>query len=333
VDGGPWSFVSYPPTLNWLFRSHVDRYLNLAAGSHTITFGVSDPSVGTAKGQVTLDDIQLTYAPGAVPGVTGPATSYPAAYADLSGGAGTAPCRPACAAPQVVTAPAGGGTSFTVDAARDGYYDLGLRAAGGFRLTVDGTGLGSVPASTRVYLHAGINPVEYVAHSRATIGSLTVTPDSAADSSDATTYGAAAAQNVLAGTAVVQTNPYAYGGSDVGYIGNGAGNTLTFTGVQAPRSGTYRIMVSYADDDRAGTGNYNTNLIDRAFTVSTPAGTNETVSARNTYSWDQFDTVEVTVALNAGANTITFGDPAYYAPNIDKITVAPAVLSVREGSR
>ena len=25
VDGGRWSFVSYPPTLNWLFRSHVDR--------------------------------------------------------------------------------------------------------------------------------------------------------------------------------------------------------------------------------------------------------------------------------------------------------------------
>ncbi len=67
VDGGPWSFVSYPPTLNWLFRSHVDMYLNLTAGSHTITFGVSDPSIGTAKGQVTLDDIQLTYARSAVP--------------------------------------------------------------------------------------------------------------------------------------------------------------------------------------------------------------------------------------------------------------------------
>jgi hypothetical protein len=34
----------------------------------------------------------------------------------------------------------------------------------------------------------------------------------------------------------------------------------------------------------------------------------------------------VTVQLNAGANTITFGNPSSYAPNIDKITVAPAVL-------
>jgi hypothetical protein len=328
VDGGPWSFVSYPPTLNWLFRSHVDMYLNLAAGSHTITFGVSDPSIGTAKGQVTLDDIQLSYAPSAVPGVTGPATSYPAAYAELAGGAKPAPCPAACAAPQVVSAPAGGSIGFTVDAAHDGYYDLGLSSAGAFRLTVDGTGLGSVPVTTRVYLHAGINPVQYTwpGPGQATVGALSVTPGAAADSAGATTYAAASAQNVLAGTAAVQSNQYAYGGSDVGYIGNGSANTLTFTGIQAPRSGTYRVMVGYADDDRQGTGNYNTNLIDRAFTVSTSAGTNETVYARNTYSWDQFDTVEVTVQLNAGSNSITFGNPSYYAPNIDKITVAPAVL-------
>jgi hypothetical protein len=326
VDGGPWSFVSYPPTLNWLFRSHVDMYLNLAAGSHTITFGVSDPSIGTAQGQVTLDDIQLTYAPSAVPGVTGPATSYPAAYAGLSGGATTVPCASSCAAPQVVTAPAGGGVAFTVDAAQDGYYDLGLQAAGSFSLTADGASLGSVPAGTTVYLHAGINPVEYVAQTGATIGSLSVTPDAAAGASASAAYGAAAAQNVLAGTAVGQANQYAYDGADVGYIGDGSGNTLTFTGVQAPSAGTYRVMVSYADDDRQGTANYNTNLIDRAFTVTTPAGTNETVYARNTYSWDQFDTVEVTVRLNAGSNTITFGNPSSYAPNIDKITVAPAVL-------
>jgi hypothetical protein len=265
-------------------------------------------------------DIQLTYAPSAVPGVTGPATSYPAAYAGLSGGATTAPCTSSCAAPQVVSAPAGGGVSFTVDAAQDGYYDLGLRAAGSFRLTVDGTSLGSGPASSPVYLHAGINPVEYVAQTGATIGSLSVTPDAAAGASDAATYGAAAAQNVLAGTAVAQANQYAYDGADVGYIGDGSGNTLTFTGVQAAAAGTYRVTVSYADDDRQGTANYNTNLIDRAFTVTTPAGTNETVYARNTYSWDQFDTVMVTVQLTAGGNTITFGNASY------KLTVAPAVL-------
>ncbi len=157
------------------------------------------------------------------------------------------------------------------------------------------------------------------------IDALRVTPDSAA-AADAVTYGAAAAQNVLSGAAVVQANQYAYGGSDVGYIGDGAASTLTFTGVKAAQAGTYRVMLSYADDDAAGTGNYNTNLIDRGFTVSTSAGTSETLYARNTYSWDQFDTIEVTVALAAGSNTITFGNPAGYAPNIDKIIVAPASI-------
>jgi hypothetical protein len=318
VDGGPWSLVSYPPTLNWLFRSHQDMYLNLAAGAHTITFGVSDPSVGTAKGQVTMDDIQLTAAPGPVPGVTGPGTSYPAAYADLSGAAGTAPCAGrGCLAAQDVVLGGHGSVTFAVDAASDGFSAVRLSgAAGPGTLTVDGTRV----RPGAVYLHAGINPVTYSGRGR--LGGLLVTPSSAT----ATTYAAATAANVLAGTAVAQPNQYAYGGADVGYIGHGAANTLTFTGVTAARAGPYRVMVSYADDERAGTGNYNTNLIDRSFTVSTSAGTQEAQYARNTYSWDQFDTVEVTVRLNAGLNTITFGNPSAYAPNIDKITVAPAWL-------
>jgi hypothetical protein len=350
IDGGPWSLVSYAPTLNWLFRSHKDMYLDLTAGSHTITLGVSDPSIGTARGQVTLDDIQLTYAPRDVPGVTGPGSSYPAAYANLSGGATTVPCERAsggeCAAPQAVTAPPGSGTEFLVDAGHDGYYNLGLssrtsgegRGAEGFRLLVSGTELTGTATtakpfgkndviSAELYLHAGINPVEFVNAGRRAVGidALAVTPDSAADAA-AVTYQAAAPQNILSGTAVVQGNPYASGGKYVGWIGNGADNTLTFTGVRAPRAGTYRVMLSYANDDRQGTGNYNTNLIDRGLTVTTPAGTNETVYARNTYSWDQFDTVELTVRLNAGLNTITFGNPAAFAPNIDHITVAPALL-------
>jgi hypothetical protein len=300
VDSGSWSFVNYPPTLNWLFRSHQDLYLNLTAGSHTITFGVADPSIGTAKGQVTMDDIQLTYASGDVPGITGPSTSYAAGYADASG--------------------SGGALTFAVDAATDGYYRLS--ASGGRVAAVDGSEIGA--AGHAVYLHAGINPVQVAG--MASSGVLDVVPDHGADVADAASYAAAAPGNTLSGTAVVQADPYAYGGKDVGYVGNGSANTLTFTGIRAARTGTYRVMVSYADNDRAGSGNYNSNLIDRGFTVATSAGTSETVYARNTYSWDQFDTMEVTVQLNAGLNTISFGNPAAYAPNFDKITVAAASL-------
>ena len=67
-------------------------------------------------------------------------------------------------------------------------------------------------------------------------------------------------------------------------------------------------------------------LISRGFTVTTSAGTQLTAYARNTYSWNQFDTRELTVRLAAGENTIAFGNPVAYAPDIEKITVAPALL-------
>jgi hypothetical protein len=48
--------------------------------------------------------------------------------------------------------------------------------------------------------------------------------------------------------------------------------------------------------------------------------------ARNTYSWNQFNTVGLTVQLAAGENTIMFGNPLGRAPSMDKIIVAPASL-------
>jgi len=315
VDSGPWSYVSYAPTLNWLFRSHSDLYVNLTAGTHTITFGVSDPSFGTAKGQVTMDDIQLTYAPGFVAGVTGPGTSYAAAYASLSGSAATVPCDGSgCLAPQSVALGRGGTVTFAVDAGSDGFYAV-KPASGHGSLTVDGV---TVPAGV-VYLHAGINPVTYTGSG--VLDGLHVTPASG----PATTY--AASSGTLSGTAVVTADSYAYGGEYVGFIGDGAANTIAFTGVYAAKTGTYRMMVSYADADGESSVNYNTNLIDRGFLLTTSAGTSVTTYARNTYSWDQFDTVEVTVRLDAGTNTITIGNSSYYAPNIDKIIVAPAAGS------
>lgn len=316
VDSGAWSYVNYPPTLSWVFRSHEDMYVNLTAGSHTITLGVSDSSFGTAIGQVTLDDIQLTYAPGAVAGVTGPGSMYAAAYARLGGTAATTSCTGSgCLAPQSVALGTNGSTTFAVDAASDGFYDISPSlVSGAGTLTVDSV---AVPSGT-VYLHAGINPVVYAGSG--SVGGLSVT----SASGTATTYAASSSANVLAGTAQVDSDAYAYGGSYVGWIGDGAGNTLTFEDVDVPTAGTYQVMVSYADADGESSGNYNTNLIDRAFTLTTSAGTSITTSARNTYSWDQFDTVEVTVQLDAGDNTITIGNSSYYAPNIDKIVVAPA---------
>jgi hypothetical protein len=331
VDDRPWSFISYPPTLNWAFRSHQDQYLDLAAGPHSITFGVGDRSAGTARGQVTLNAIKLACAPAAVPGVTAPATHYPAAFADLSGGAAVAYGRPFDGAPWGhVTAPAGASVGFVVQAGHDGYHDLRLRYAGpAMERLVSGSYLNTGLGFDRVYLHAGINRVGYrvpAPGGGAAIESLEVVPDATADAASAVTYPAAAA--MLSGTALLESNRYAHGGQCVSGIGPAGG--LTFTGVSAPWDGTYRVILSYASNDRAGSDNYNVNLIDPGFTVTTSAGTRLGAHARNTYSWSQFNTTALTVQLAAGENTIAFGHPAGPAPSIDKIIVAPA--SLRDGS-
>jgi hypothetical protein len=332
IDDRPWVLVSYPPTLNWGFRSHQDLYARLGAGSHVITFGVPLPRTSTAKGQVTLNALKLTYAPTAVPGVTHPATHYPAAYADLSGGAMIS-YAPGSGPAGSVRAPGWSRIGFVVQADHDGYHRVSVAGSGGnFLLLAGGTELGT--GTTRafgkdciVYLHTGINRIDCLPAGRTVvIDSLDVIPDAASDAEWAMTYVAAAAGNVLSGTATATGNPHAHGGQHVGWIGNGDGSTLTFTGVTAPWSGIYRVVLSYACNERTGSGNYNVNLINRRFTVTTSAGSQLSACARNTYSWNQFNTVELTVRLAAGTNTIEFGNPSAYAPDIDKITVAPALL-------
>lgn len=294
VDSGSWSYINYPATLNWTFRSHKDLDLTLSAGTHTLTFGVSDSSFGTATGQVTMDRIDLAYAATAVPGYTESATHYAQSQADLSGGVST----------------------FAVEADADGYYTLHPDSwSSGGSLYLDGTYLKAATSSDRVFLHAGINLVSYTCCGTG----LDVTPDT---SDSATTYEAESSANTLAGTAAVESNTYASGGEYVGWIGNGSGNTLTFNGITAPSSGTYRLAVTYANDERAGSGNYNANLVERAATITTSAGTNETVYFRNTYAWNQWDTVVFNVTLAAGTNTITFANPTAYTPDIDKIAIA-----------
>jgi len=233
---------------------------------------------------------------------------------------------------------------FTTEVPADGYYTLGLRystnaptTSNGFQIAPEdqplenmatGPTTGWNESANRVYLHSGINNVTYTAtgSTPANVDRLDVTPDTS-DSSSVVTYQAESSANTLQGTAIVESNSYAAGGAEVGWIGNGSGNTITFNGVNASLTETYRLAITYANDDSASSGNYNENLIDRAATVATSAGTNETVHFRNTYSWSQFWTIDTTIQLTAGTNSIIFSNPTAFAPDLDQITMAPAALS------
>jgi len=123
---------------------------------------------------------------------------------------------------------------------------------------------------------------------------------------------------------VVVNDGAASGGKYVGWIGAGAANTLRFNGVTVATAGRYRMVVAYANGELGeGASNYNSNIVDRYADVSVNGGTAKRVYFRNTLGWSNYRTVVVDVDLNAGANTVTFGNSSTgYAPNIDLIQIA-----------
>ncbi|MER7728972.1 carbohydrate-binding protein [Streptomyces sp. NPDC096323] len=241
------------------------------------------------------------------------------------------------------------GTSFVVTAPADGYYNVGLRYSAGpyagappnrsLRLRLNGADLTDVSlpgtanwntwntATTKVFLHAGINQIEanaYASDDRdaANIDYLDVTPTTGI----ITEYQAESNANTRSGTASAGSNTAASGGQYVGFIGAGAGNTLRFGNVTVPAAGRYRMTVVYANGELgSGASNYNTNIVDRAADISVNGGPAKRSLFRNTLGWSNFRTTVVDVDLAAGANTITFANASAYAPDIDLIRIAAPV--------
>ncbi|GAA1647961.1 carbohydrate-binding protein [Actinoplanes couchii] len=240
-------------------------------------------------------------------------------------------------------------TKFVVTAPTDGYYNLSLRYSAGpytgapanrsIRLRVNGSDLTDVAlpgtadwntwktATTKVYLPAGINRIEYNAYASDDRDAVNLDYlDLAATSGTVTAYESESSANTRGGTAVVVADSAASGGNYVGWIGAGSANTLRFNGVNAPAAGRYRLVVSYANAEVVGEHQYNNNIVDRYAEISVNGGAVKKHYFRNTLAWNTYRTTIVDVDLVAGANTITFGNPsAGYAPNIDRIQIA-AVL-------
>ncbi|MGW7208506.1 CBM35 domain-containing protein [Streptomyces sp. NPDC054837] len=298
VDGGTPQTLTYGSTLNWTYRATASTPVSLTAGTHTLTL-----SKGT--NEVTLDKIDLTAS-------RTPDAVYPAAYADISGSPAYDYSASGISGAGALVLDRGDKAAFDVYAPADGNYTVHAHyaATGNAALSMDGADATVLPSTRgrvtdktlRLYLSAGNNRVTGVV-----------------STSGAETYEAEDA--TPAGTASVSGNSWASGDKYVGHIGLGAANTLTFK-VNAPAAGRYVMNVRYANNETAGSGNYNTNVVSRAADI-TVNDTSRTVMFRNSYSWSNFWDLPVPVTLKAGVNTITFANSAAYAPDIDKVTVAP----------
>lgn len=120
----------------------------------------------------------------------------------------------------------------------------------------------------------------------------------------------AAASAVLNGAATVYPCSACSDGLEVGYIGaSTTTNSVTFNSVRVEKAGTYRMEVDAMTQGP------------RAFVYTVNGGSPATLNmGGGSFNLPQSTTVPVT--LQAGFNTITFGNPGTYAPNLDRIVIS-----------
>ncbi len=106
-----------------------------------------------------------------------------------------------------------------------------------------------------------------------------------------------------------------------------AGGSADFR-INVPEAESYRMTVSYANNDEGGVHSYNVDLIERYITVDVN-GKKSNLWCRNTYSWDTVKTVTMNIELEAGDNEIIlsndgsnkFNNRDSYVPHIYGVTI------------
>ncbi|MDX3224462.1 CBM35 domain-containing protein [Streptomyces sp. ME19-01-6] len=315
VDGGSASSgertVTYPSTLNWTYRGIQHVTVRLSAGSHTLTLAHD-------KGEATLDKIDLTAA-------TTPAASYEATLADPSGSPRYDYSSAAGVGTGSLVLDGQDSAVFDVYAPRDGYYTVTPSGSGApgapVELALHGTTTTTAPGKAeRLFLTAGNNRVTATSATGSAVRLSSLEVTGAGDTKGLASY--EAESGTLGGAAAKTSSDYASGGAYVGSLGDGAANNLKLT-VQAPSAGRYMLIVHYANNQRADGHQYNTNIISRTADIAVGGGAAQRVAFKNTWTWDDYWGLGVPVDLTKGANTLTFSNASSYAPNIDRVQLAP----------
>ena len=119
---------------------------------------------------------------------------------------------------------------------------------------------------------------------------------------------AEASGNTVAGAARTASCASCSGGTEVGYIGDGAGNYLTVNGINEASAGSRTLTISYL---LSGS---------RSFSVSVNGGADITVNLTGS-SFSTLYTTSIPITVKAGGNSITFHNDTAYAPDLDVISV------------
>ena len=115
--------------------------------------------------------------------------------------------------------------------------------------------------------------------------------------------------NTLGGSAIVLSCPTCSDGLKVGYVGSNDG-TLQFNNVGVVATGNYSVRIWYLNGDAV-----------RYAYLSVNGGLGMPVSFPSTGSFETLGSIQITVALNTGCNTLEFYNPIVgsWAPDFDRI--------------
>lgn len=335
VDGRFDQLIQYTADLGWTYRGKAEASLRLTAGTHTLSVRMSrDGSTLLPGSDIALDRFDLTR-------LSGPETStYPARFARALGGASVLPGPGRAGALLRVNRSAAG--QFFLAAHDNGYYDLAVsfrapQAATALSVTLNGrpiSGLraprrGTWTATARVHLAEGISELRIGATAAAQLDTVTLTR---AVAGDARTRFIEAESGTLAGQARVNavgasTGSNVSGGADVGWLGGGAGNTVTLARPAGTGPGAYDLGVRYANADQNTASHYNTDVISRPLTVTETGGASVSSMFRHNYSWTSFWWHTVPITLTTAGGSLVLGSASGWAPDLDEISLSPLVLS------
>jgi alpha-galactosidase len=255
------------------------------------------------------------------------ATSYEAEEAVRGGTAAVVGCSACSRGAKIGNLGLGLNNALTFDSvsvSRAGVYKMtvdytenSLRAVlysvnGGPWVTLNvGGGSFNLPVSTTVpvALQAGTNTIRFGNPTSYSpdLDRIVISGDGSAVLPIATAYEAENA--TLGGAGSPSYCKFCSGASKAGNLGNGNG-TVTFTQIAVPATGTYPLEIDFMTSGP------------RSFFMSVNAEA-ATELPLNGSSFDHSATTVVRVQLHAGDNTIEFSNSSQYAPDLDRIVIAP----------
>ncbi|BAJ74313.1 hypothetical protein MTES_1349 [Microbacterium testaceum StLB037] len=338
VDGASAATVQYTADLalnntsKWKYRGSAEVTVALKKGSHVLSLRASaNGSAVLPNSDITLDKFVLTDV------TDGERTVYPAstirlagaaalAY-DVTGARGSARIGSDGRADVYATAFDSGYYDVRVDYRTTGASDVAVDLNGRRVATASASSAGTWSTTARLHLAEGINEIEVRSQSGILLSSVTTTRVTSADSAaikveaeSGTRVGA-----VAVGTIADSTGTNASGGKYVGYLGNGAGNTLTIPRASGfNTAGDYDVVVKYTNAEVSGRHDYNPQVVDRRLQVSESGkGLVGEGYFRYTYSWNSFWEKTIPVTLTTSGGALVLGNDGPYAPDVDYVVIAP----------